>query len=264
MRGEEILGLPVMVHKMWSTIAQISPSEAKLMLLAMPGQRILQPTYVADLAVQMKAGKWQLMHQGIAFDTDGLLDDGQHRLNALIEADMTLPFMVTFNVPADAFSVMDRHRVRKLSDDLVITGMAGSRGYSTTLASAIAITHAYDAGAHPGNGPKSGRFAGGRLRLDVTHVREAMEKHSHLPKAVDYALHHKPIMARSITAGIGALMMDAHPDRAVEFLDDVFIDDGGRIGQPADIARVILFLASEASSFVTGETLRANGGADMR
>lgn len=38
----------------------------------------------------------------------------------------------------------------------------------------------------------------------------------------------------------------------------------GRIGQPADIARVILFLASEASSFVTGETLRANGGADMR
>lgn len=38
----------------------------------------------------------------------------------------------------------------------------------------------------------------------------------------------------------------------------------GRIGQPIDIARVILFLAAEASSFVTGETLRANGGADMR
>ncbi|MGI9363161.1 MAG: SDR family NAD(P)-dependent oxidoreductase [Parasphingorhabdus sp.] len=37
-----------------------------------------------------------------------------------------------------------------------------------------------------------------------------------------------------------------------------------RIGQPIDIARVILFLASDASSFVTGETLRANGGADMR
>lgn len=38
----------------------------------------------------------------------------------------------------------------------------------------------------------------------------------------------------------------------------------GRIAQPIDIARVILFLASDASSFVTGETLRANGGADMR
>ncbi|MBA3054014.1 MAG: glucose 1-dehydrogenase [Sphingomonadales bacterium] len=38
----------------------------------------------------------------------------------------------------------------------------------------------------------------------------------------------------------------------------------GRIGQPIDIARVILFLAADASGFVTGETLRANGGADMR
>ena len=38
----------------------------------------------------------------------------------------------------------------------------------------------------------------------------------------------------------------------------------GRIGEPLDIARVILFLASDAASFVTGETLRANGGADMR
>ncbi len=38
----------------------------------------------------------------------------------------------------------------------------------------------------------------------------------------------------------------------------------GRVGEPLDIARVILFLASDAASFVTGETLRANGGADMR
>lgn len=38
----------------------------------------------------------------------------------------------------------------------------------------------------------------------------------------------------------------------------------GRVGQPIEIAQVILFLASDASSFVTGETLRANGGGDMR
>ncbi|MBR2565147.1 MAG: SDR family oxidoreductase [Paenibacillus sp.] len=34
----------------------------------------------------------------------------------------------------------------------------------------------------------------------------------------------------------------------------------GRFGETEDIAAVILFLASEESQWVTGQTLRANGG----
>jgi 3-oxoacyl-[acyl-carrier protein] reductase len=34
----------------------------------------------------------------------------------------------------------------------------------------------------------------------------------------------------------------------------------GRIGQPEDMARVAVFLASEDSGWVTGETLLASGG----
>jgi NAD(P)-dependent dehydrogenase (short-subunit alcohol dehydrogenase family) len=34
----------------------------------------------------------------------------------------------------------------------------------------------------------------------------------------------------------------------------------GRIGKPADIAHMIVFLASDAASFVTGETVSVNGG----
>jgi NAD(P)-dependent dehydrogenase (short-subunit alcohol dehydrogenase family) len=36
-----------------------------------------------------------------------------------------------------------------------------------------------------------------------------------------------------------------------------------RIGQPEDIANTILFLASDASSFMTGQILRPNGGVQM-
>ena len=34
----------------------------------------------------------------------------------------------------------------------------------------------------------------------------------------------------------------------------------GRFGQPEDFARVVLFLASDMSSFVTGQTIMADGG----
>jgi 3-oxoacyl-[acyl-carrier protein] reductase len=34
----------------------------------------------------------------------------------------------------------------------------------------------------------------------------------------------------------------------------------GRLGEPRDIANAYLFLASDESSFITGETLRVEGG----
>ncbi len=37
----------------------------------------------------------------------------------------------------------------------------------------------------------------------------------------------------------------------------------GRVGEPEDVAQTVLFLASDASSFMTGQILRPNGGVSM-
>ena len=57
-------------------------------------RKISEPT-VQSYAMDMKNGRWTLTHQGIAFDTEGNLQDGQHRLWAIVFSGITLEMMVT-------------------------------------------------------------------------------------------------------------------------------------------------------------------------
>jgi NAD(P)-dependent dehydrogenase (short-subunit alcohol dehydrogenase family) len=41
-------------------------------------------------------------------------------------------------------------------------------------------------------------------------------------------------------------------------------DPLGRIGQPADVANAALYLASDEASWITGISLRVDGGSAMR
>lgn len=64
------------------------------------------------------ADLWNLTHQGLAFDTRGVLQDGQHRLWALVEAakltgeTITVPFAVFVGMPPENFKVIDEGALR--------------------------------------------------------------------------------------------------------------------------------------------------------
>jgi hypothetical protein len=74
--------------------------------------RTVARTVVAKYADRMTRGEWTLTHQGIAFDTDGWVIDGQHRLLAVALAGIPQEFWVFPEQPRDTFDKLDEGRRR--------------------------------------------------------------------------------------------------------------------------------------------------------
>lgn len=66
-----------------------------------PRNRSIAENTVNSYALDMKNGRWTLNHQGIAFDENGDLIDGQHRLWAVVFSGKTIEMLVTRGIPVE-------------------------------------------------------------------------------------------------------------------------------------------------------------------
>jgi len=83
-----------------------------------------------------------------------------------------------------------------------------------------------------------------------------------LTKTVAREFAQRGINVNAIAPGyIQTPMTDVLPDKAKEELKRMIPME--RLGQPEDVAHAVLFLVSEASSYITGQVLNVNGGIYM-
>jgi hypothetical protein len=87
--------------------------------------RAIANHWVDELTRRIKAGLWQLTHEGVAFDTNGVLIDGQHRLWAVAMSDTTVPMRVFLNEPPEGLQVIDTGRVRASHEVITLAGGMG-------------------------------------------------------------------------------------------------------------------------------------------
>lgn len=103
-------------------IERITPTVAAQMLGTMPGNRTVRARMVARYAREMIAGKWLLNGESIKVSREGKLIDGQHRLNAVIAAKVTVEMFVVRGVDAGAFVTLDTGISRTYHDTATIAG----------------------------------------------------------------------------------------------------------------------------------------------
>lgn len=90
------------------SVETITPDIAREMLThQVEGQRTLHNGRVARYADDISSGFWEVTHQGIAFDENGLLMDGQHRLAAIVLSGARVKVLVFRGVPTETFYLVD-------------------------------------------------------------------------------------------------------------------------------------------------------------
>lgn len=177
--------------------------------------RPLKQAHVDRLAREMKAGRWLLTHQGIAFDVSGCLIDGQHRLWAVVESGVTVPLRVFRNQPAGNLYAVDNGERRTNLDILNLTGAVGD-----VTAKDLATLRAM--------------LGGISARGNATSACEEGEQYRRHQHAVGFAVKHLGVSGRKglataqIRAVIARATYTADEQRLIHFCDVL------RSGVPAD------------------------------
>lgn len=130
----------------WMRWANITPDiAAKILADHNADNRPVNPATVTFYTNVIVAGLWHLTHQGFAFDTRGMLQDGQHRMSAIVEAGklsvepVIVPAAVFVGMPVENFKAIDEGLLRTARQ---LFGKDGEKNTST-LQTCIRLSYCY-------------------------------------------------------------------------------------------------------------------------
>jgi len=174
-------------------LEDISPELAEQYLSKNTHNRNLRIGKVGIYAEDMENGRWKWKNGStIVFNENGLLDDGQHRLHAVIESGQTVRMIVVRGADEGAQDTIDTGIGRKFQD---VLKLRGELNY-ITLATAVRSIHMWQRGDRLFHGQKAPSNPQLLQTLsdypwirDVTTLLNRVSVNSHLPTTVSAALY---------------------------------------------------------------------------
>jgi hypothetical protein len=119
----------------------VTPALAEMMLERNTHNRPTKSRHLKGLRHAAVEGHFMLTHQGIAFDSNGVLCDGQHRLRMISETEIGQYLFVFVGIDPEAFQYIDTHAKRSGSDTLATRGNVK---YANNAAALARFIHVYD------------------------------------------------------------------------------------------------------------------------
>jgi hypothetical protein len=197
-----------------------------------PDNRNIKPIKAQHFASDMIGGRWAFNGEPIIVAKTGELNDGQHRLTALIEANKTLPFLFVFGVDRYSRTTVDQGSARGAGDYLTMDGHA----YAKNAATAAKYVMAYER--------SGGNSLGLRSQITNAEVLARVRSDPAITEAAAYAHKflktYRHLVAHSIIATAHYLLSEINRKEAEEYLDQVCLGENIKRDDPAFAVRSAL------------------------
>lgn len=96
------------IKTMNTIVMTVTPDQASKWLEINDNPRPISKRHVDNFSNKLRQGTFVLTHQGIAFDTNNKLRDGQHRLTAIVVTGISAKMTVTFGIEDISVKSIDR------------------------------------------------------------------------------------------------------------------------------------------------------------
>lgn len=169
-------------------VVMVTPELAAEMLSRNTHNRPARRHAVENYAADMTNGDWRWTGDPIRLAVDGTVLDGQHRLMAVVESGVTLPFLVLSGMPVEAQENIDAGVPRRFQDVLALRGEASA----VALAAIVRKVHDWEAGYRTLN-------QGGRAtHAQLSRTLEAHPELREIQRATNAATQHWRDMPASL------------------------------------------------------------------
>lgn len=207
----------------------LTPGLAGELLRRNPDNRNISPTKAAHYTADISGGRWAENGEPIIISSDGLLNDGQHRAQAVYDANKSVPMIFVFGVTRDSRITVDQGGARGAGCYLTMQGTP----YAKNAATVAKFVMAYERSG--GNNIvarallTNGEIVA-RVNADKDIVNAAAFAHKHLKE-------YRHLFSHTVMAACWYILASIDEDDADEFLTQIALGENIARGDPAFAVR---------------------------
>lgn len=216
-------------REVFSEVVDMNPGLAAELLRRNPDNRNIRDQKAAHFASDMSAGRWVFNGEPVIIASDGQLNDGQHRMQAIMDANLVIPMLVVFGLPRESRFTLDQGSARTASDYLHMDGII----HSTLSAGIARLVKAYE--------ESDGRNITKAKEYTNAEIVERVKADSAIIEAAQYAQSvakfSRGLIIPSIIGTCFYVLADIDAVAAKTYLDMVCIGENIKRGDPAFAVR---------------------------